>query len=196
MTNKTRLEEPLDVSDKRAISGCARTEEYVMSQDVAEVEAGNNKYQAEPGVSYEIGYGRPPKAYNFKKGQSGNPAGAPKRKTLNMQSALENALSGSVSVRANGKERRMNALEAMIFTQMQSALRGNIGAVRRVMRLAKKTDRWSDPRKLVGVIRVEDPESELSKITAEYRAAIAAGEDPWKKYGLDYPVINVTKPKE
>ena len=39
--------------------------------------------RAEPG-SYEVGYGKPPKHTQFKKGQSGNPKGRPKQVQAHM----------------------------------------------------------------------------------------------------------------
>ncbi len=38
---------------------------------------------------YEVGYGRPPKDTQFKKGVSGNPSGKPKRKTTPPKSSAE-----------------------------------------------------------------------------------------------------------
>lgn len=51
---------------------------------------------------YEVGYGKPPKATQFKKGQSGNSKGRP-RKSENVRTLLRETLNQRVQVRVNGK---------------------------------------------------------------------------------------------
>ena len=61
----------------------------------------------------------------------------------------------------------------MLSAEMQAALRGDARAVRHVLSLAKKSNRFSDSRKLIGVLTYTDPEAEAVK--AEYHALKAAG---------------------
>src|SRR5262249_18504939 len=56
------------------------------------------------------GYGRPPEATKFKPGQSGNPRGRPKG-SKNLATLTRKHLQTKVSVRENGRERRMSKLE-------------------------------------------------------------------------------------
>ena len=51
---------------------------------------------------YEVGYGRPPKDKQFKKGQSGNPKGRPKG-SRNFRTDLQEELQMQVQVTENGK---------------------------------------------------------------------------------------------
>ena len=47
------------------------------------------------GADYDVGFGKPPKAHQFKKGTSGNPAGAPskrKRKPVDVVAILNQSL--------------------------------------------------------------------------------------------------------
>jgi hypothetical protein len=122
---------------------------------------------------YEVGYGRPPKAHRFTKGRSGNPAGAPKREARNLHAVLEDAFAERIVARTNGRPQRVSKLEAMLSAEMQAALRGDARAVRHVLSLAKKSNRFSDSRKLIGVLTYTDPEAEAVK--AEYHALKAAG---------------------
>lgn len=62
---------------------------------------------------YEVGYKKPPKQTQFKPGQSGNPKGRPKG-SRSMSKIVEDLLSKNVSVRVNGKERKMPFREAFI----------------------------------------------------------------------------------
>jgi hypothetical protein len=96
---------------------------------------------------YKIGYGRPPKTHSYKKGHSGNPSGRPKRESIKLEAALNASLSETITVRAKGKEKRVTSLEAVLRSQMQAALRGNLNALKRVIKLAKKWDSLKIPRK-------------------------------------------------
>lgn len=74
---------------------------------------------------YEIGYGRPPKEHQFKKGQpSPNKNGRPKKpKTL--IDALIQALAKEILVDSNGKKTKMTALEALGTKLVNDALKGD-----------------------------------------------------------------------
>ena len=135
----------------------------------------------EPGDTYRVGYGRPPKASQYKKGVSGNPAGAPKRAALSLQSILEDALAEPLLVRANGKQRKMTSYEAILWAHFRSALQGNLSAIRRILRLAKRCDRWSDRTVVSSVLYVDRPDNEYLNALSEYRDLKAAGIDPWSR---------------
>ena len=54
--------------------------------------------------SYEVGYGKPPRSGQFRKGQSGNPKGRPKG-ARGVKSLLDDALSKEITV-SEGARRR------------------------------------------------------------------------------------------
>jgi hypothetical protein len=76
-----------------------------------------------------VGYGRPPKHSRFKPGQSGNPAGRPRRKR-NMESLVKLALSQSVTVTRGGKRRRIPAEQAILLRLAEMGLSGDLQAMR------------------------------------------------------------------
>ena len=83
-------------------------------------------------ILYGVGYGKPPKATQSKKGQSGNPRGRPKKPTpkLSPPAAWENeaimrrVLEETVKVRDNGQLRDMPKAEALQRKYEQMALSG------------------------------------------------------------------------
>ena len=95
----------------------------------------------------EVGYGRPPKATRFQKGRSGNPKGRPRNRR---RDAPYDALLGQmVTVREDGRERRVTAAEAFILQLTKKGLEGDSASARasltaienaRAVRLAQGID--------------------------------------------------------
>lgn len=73
----------------------------------------------------EVGYGKPPKAFQFKPGQSGNPSGRPKRKK-NLATLTQELLDKTISVTERGKVKRMSMKDALLRRILDDALKGNI----------------------------------------------------------------------
>ncbi len=80
-------------------------------------------------ADYDVGYGKPPKAHRFKKGSSGNPAGAPpkrKRRPIDVAAILNESL----PVKASGVRRKMPPFEVGVRRLIERALKqGNLPAI-------------------------------------------------------------------
>ncbi len=69
-------------------------------------------YEPQTNEEEKVGYKSPPKASQFKKGQSGNPKGRPKHpKTF--AEALNKELGETVTITENGKKRKVKMLEVI-----------------------------------------------------------------------------------
>jgi Family of unknown function (DUF5681) len=79
--------------------------------------------------SYEIGYGKPPKATQFKKGSSGNPKGRPK-KALDFDLELLRQSKATVVININGRSRRISKHEAVSMQLINKAASGYMPALR------------------------------------------------------------------
>ena len=77
---------------------------------------------------YDIGYGKPPKDTQFKKGQSGNPKGRPKG-TKNFKTDLKEELAEQVLISEDGKRRPVSKQRALIKRVTQKGLVGDIRAI-------------------------------------------------------------------
>jgi hypothetical protein len=83
---------------------------------------------------YEVGYGRPPKATRFKKGQSGNPKGRPKSSKA-VATILEETFSRTISITENGKKQQISLLEAILRQLANGAVKGEMRHIDRVLKL-------------------------------------------------------------
>jgi hypothetical protein len=107
-----------------------------------------------------VGYGRPPKATQFKKGQSGNPKGRPKG-SRPVGAVLQEILGQRIAVTENGRTRRLPALEVMLRRLANDAMRSEPVALKLMLSLF---DRYG-----------ESPEAgiRLDEVLAEDKAILA-----------------------
>ncbi|MXU66596.1 DUF5681 domain-containing protein [Oceanomicrobium pacificus] len=83
---------------------------------------------------YEVGYGRPPKASQFKKGQSGNPKGRPKG-AKGIRASLQRELEAKVTIREGNRQIRVSKAEAMVKRLSSNALKGDMKALALLLKL-------------------------------------------------------------
>jgi len=90
--------------------------------------------------SYTVGYGKPPVATQFKKGQSGNPKGRPPKRQEN--SGLRRSLVNErIPVSINGKQIKVSRLEACFRRTIDDAIRGIPSARKLLMTLLEQSAR-------------------------------------------------------
>jgi uncharacterized protein DUF5681 len=90
---------------------------------------------------YRVGPGRPPKEYQFKPGQSGNPKGArrkPKSIAPDLKALFERALSGKVTLRQGEQEKIITKAAAGIEQLVNQFAKGDRHARRDVLTLAAR----------------------------------------------------------
>jgi hypothetical protein len=77
-----------------------------------------------PKGDHKVGFGKPPKHTQFKKGQSGNPKGRP-RGARNASTLLDEALKERVIISENGQRRTVTKLEAIMKQLVNRAAGGD-----------------------------------------------------------------------
>lgn len=80
------------------------------------------------GAKQQVGYQQPPNATRFRKGQSGNPRGRPKNRRREIP--YDTVLGQMVTIREDGRERRVTAAEAFLLQLTQKSLAGDSAATR------------------------------------------------------------------
>jgi hypothetical protein len=119
---------------------------------------------------YEVGYGKPPKATQFKKGQSGNPKGRKKANRVeDLRIVLEKILDEPIDLRVGGRAQTMTKLEAMIQAQLLNGLKGNPKAVARLFSLAQKAGMFTQAKPR-GLLQITEPDGEMGSIVRMFNA--------------------------
>ncbi|SMQ64392.1 hypothetical protein SAMN06297468_1006 [Altererythrobacter xiamenensis] len=118
---------------------------------------------------YEVGFKKPPKHTQFKKGQSGNPSGRPK-KVRNEEEIMLRELNALVPITEGGKKKSMTKMEIVLKRQVNLAMQGDPKAVRFVSELyraAKKNREAAEGEEVMTVTLVFEEEEERAKEIAE-----------------------------
>lgn len=88
---------------------------------------------------YAVGYGRPPAASQFRKGESGNPKGRPKG-SRNFTTLVMNQLEKTVTVTERGRTRVITKGEVVATQMVNDAARGDARARRDLMLVTRAAE--------------------------------------------------------
>src|ERR1700730_5439368 len=102
--------------------------------------------------SYNVGFGKPPKHSQFRKGISGNRKGRPKGKR-NMATVLTEILEEEILIKEGGVRKRGTKLEAALKQLANKAASGDLVAARHLIALARSAEERA----------VEPPRKQLSE---------------------------------
>jgi hypothetical protein len=94
--------------------------------------------------TYDVGYKKPPRATQFKRGQSGNPKGRPKG-SKNFGSHVASTFARKISVHERGKERRISMAEAILLKLTAKAIAGDMTATRLAISLLQVSHEEGKP---------------------------------------------------
>jgi hypothetical protein len=103
----------------------------------------------EPG---NVGYKRPPQATRFQKGTSGNPRGRPRNRRREIP--YDHVLGQMVTIREDGRERRVTAAEAFLLQLTKKGLEGDSAAARASLDAIEAARHRRGPDDAVDKIRI------------------------------------------
>jgi hypothetical protein len=93
--------------------------------------------------TYEIGYRRPPKGGQFKKGQSGNPSGRPKG-SKNFMTLLDQELDQKITVNENGRKKEISRMQAVVKRMVAESLQGNLRALMAMVEIMRRHGKFDE----------------------------------------------------
>jgi len=93
--------------------------------------------------SYEIGFAKPPKATQFKKGRSGNPRGRTQGQG-NLVAAFKRVVMRKIPMKVGSENRIVTIAEAVLIKNFHAALQKNQAAMTNIMRLAEQAGELID----------------------------------------------------
>lgn len=96
------------------------------------------------GLPYETGFGKPPKATQFKKGTSANPRGRPKG-SKNLGTIVRDEANQQVEVTENGRRRKLTKAEIFVREIFNKASAGDLKASALIVEMMRKTNQLEEP---------------------------------------------------
>jgi hypothetical protein len=119
---------------------------------------------------YEVGYGKPTRQTQFKKGQSGNPKGRPGG-IKNLSTVLSEALNEPVIVAENGRHRKITKRQAAFKQLVNEAAKGNWRALKLLVDILQDIERRTEPETAESSFSAAD-----EKVIEQLMARLAKGE--------------------
>jgi Family of unknown function (DUF5681) len=101
------------------------------------------KPQSTTTASYDVGYRKPPKANQFRKGRSGNARGR-KRGEENIVSVFKRYVMNRVKIKVGDQIHTVALAEAVLFKNYNAALQKNPFAMGNIFRLAEASGEFVD----------------------------------------------------
>ncbi len=86
---------------------------------------------------YEVGYGKPPRSGQFRKGESGNRKGRPAR-SRNLKTDLRDVLDETLTLSVGGQAVRIPARRAMLIALRNKALKGDVRAINLLVNILER----------------------------------------------------------
>ena len=100
-------------------------------------------------ADYEIGYGKPPRHCQFKKGVCANPRGRPRRRNAEIGDVVQSFLSAKAQYREKGRTRKTSRLELAIKRHVTRALNGDVGSAAMLLKMRAHAIRFGDTGALI-----------------------------------------------
>jgi len=116
---------------------------------------------------YEVGFGKPPRNTQFRKGTTGNPRGRPKG-AKSLHSILVKMGREPVKVNINGRIRSVSRLEAIVMQLSNKAASGDLKAIRELLAAHRLFPEPTEPVE-AEVVSTERDEAVLKSILSRMR---------------------------
>lgn len=150
---------------------------------------------------YEVGFGKPPKAHQFKPGQSGNPKGRPKKarrhkSSEEMRREFMRAAEQEIALTLNGRKQKVPAIQAIHQQLIAKALKGDVRCIKMAFEnyakfvISDEDQRMQLWETLLVTQRAEeaDAKAQLARMTPEQRARRTAFEEAGGRAALEEAV--------
>jgi hypothetical protein len=124
---------------------------------------------------YPVGFGKPPKRTQFKKGQSGNPNGRPKGR-LNTVTMLGRAMMEKVVINEHGQRKTVTKWQAALKQLVNKAAGGDLAAFKLLAELSRSVEGLSAETANSGIGYRENDEKIMQDIVKRFQRKSAKEE--------------------
>src|ERR1700727_1912817 len=100
-------------------------------------------------ADYEIGYGKPPRHSQFRKGVCANPSGRPKRRNAEIGDVVRSFLSVTAQYREKGRTRKTSRLELAIRGHVTGGRHGDVGSAAMLLKMRAQAMKLGDTSPLI-----------------------------------------------